>query len=133
MISGFDITISTPPDSDAIADGLRTIGQVWPHAVVESADAGESPVALSEFRPEGTSELFVYRDATSAVAWERDGVNPELVHSMIHFLQEDGEFTVVVADPNHPETAAILSAIRATLGFGEVPTPLAEGDSRRAG
>lgn len=133
MISGTDFVLPAPSERDGIADCLSAIRNFWPDAVVELGDRDAALSAIADFAPSESDELFVYRDARAAEAWEQDGGTPELLHLMIHLLRDNEEITIVVGDPGQPETAMILNAICKSLGLAELPQPPAGSDSRRAG
>jgi hypothetical protein len=57
-------------------------------------------------------EVLVYKDHDSWLKWDELGACEATLHTMVHVLQEDKSVTVVVDDPEYPETKQLLQEIR---------------------
>jgi len=117
MIGGVDIVIPTGADPrDAMVVSLRLIRRIWPDAVVEDADSGETAVIGDGMLiPEMMSDIFVYQNSEMAVKWDELGAEPELADTMIHILVRNKEVTVVVDDPELESSRKFLSGIKSAL------------------
>ena len=115
MIGGVERRITTRAGELAVQVAVRAARQQWPKAVFENADTGDRYARFWDIPFQGLKEIFVYRDATAADAWDSQGAIPELSNTMIHLIADTGLITVVVDELNDTmsETVdGIASALR---------------------
>jgi hypothetical protein len=114
MIGGIDIAIPTQAGDSSLVAAVRAILQYWPDAVFENGLTAERYDRLLQVPFGRLEELFVYRDATIADAWDAEGAVPELYDTMVHLLTDDDRITVVV-DSTEGAMADLIAAIRSGL------------------
>ncbi len=126
MVGGFDIIFYLPPEIPASALVLARVGQLWPEAIVQDADEDEThPIDGPWPLAEGVRrrELVIHRDEAMVESWDRDGMTPENLDSMILVLVgepsavKDGlrELTLVCGERNE-ETEQLIRDLEADFG-----------------
>lgn len=122
MIGGTDVVMAAggnPEDLDVCA---RALLRIWPRAVFEDAKTGRmfdyQSLPLGQIR-----ELFVYRDKSTALAWDAGGADHTLKNTMVHFLLSDDAVTAVVDDPTDPELGSCLQSAEKSLGMDILHMP----------
>ena len=114
MIGGTDVPIPTRAGDWSMEVAVRAIRQHWPRAVFENGLTGDRYDQFLEVPFGAIEEIFVYRDAEAADAWDEHGAIPELSNTMIHLLADDGTITAVI-DERDTSTEQILEAIASGL------------------
>ena len=114
MIGGTDVPIPTRAGEWSMEVAVRAIRQQLPRAVFENGLTGDRYDQFLEVPFGEIEEIFVYRDAEAADAWEEHGAIPELSNTMIHLLADDGTITAVI-DERDTNTEQILEAIASGL------------------
>ncbi len=114
MIGGVDISIPTRAGKWSMEVAVRAIRQHWARAVFENGLTGDRYDHFWEVPFGEIEELFVYRDAQAADAWEEHGAIPEFTNTMVHLLADDGTITAVI-DERDVNTERILEAIASGL------------------
>jgi hypothetical protein len=111
-IGGSDVTFTSSVGiEELVHHAVKVILSIWPKGVIEAADVEGKLLQLTDLF--GATECFVYRDLASQRSWSESGWTEDNCLSMIHLLSRvDGSTTCVVEDPNDPELASILEAIR---------------------
>lgn len=115
MIGGTDIIMRTSSGPAALDLCVRMICLEWPNAVFEDARSERHVHAYEDLSFSRLGEIFVYRDAEAAKAWQELGADESNQNTMIHILMSDTEMTVVVDDPHAAAMARVLDSIRAGL------------------
>lgn len=114
MIGGIDIAIPTQAGDLSLMAAVRAILQYWPSAVFENAVTGQRYDCLAELPFGRIEEIFVYRDAEVAEAWEAEGAVPDLYDAMVHIISDDDRITLVV-DSTEGQMAELIAAVRSGL------------------
>ena len=114
MIGGIDIAIPAQNVDSSLVAAVRAILQYWPRAVFENGTTGQRYNRLPDIPFGRLQEIFVYRDAPIADAWDAEGAVPELYDTMVHLIADDGRITLVVDSTDGP-IAEIIGAIRSAL------------------
>jgi hypothetical protein len=96
----------------------RCLRALWPHAVVQRADADCWRDFDSTARP--GDEFFVFRDAAAASTWNADGATTENADLMLHVLFDEAAATFVV-DDDRGELAAALRDVMDGLRLKRLP------------
>lgn len=96
MIGGIDIHLPTRAGDSSLEVAARTVRQFWPSAVFENGLTGDRFDSFGEIPFRETEELFAYRDATVADAWDAEGAIPSLSNTMVHLITDPGFITIVV-------------------------------------
>jgi len=143
-IGGIDFIFHLPPEIPAIELVLRRVGRLWPEAIVQDADEEEAhPIVGAWALIEGVHrrELIIHRDEAMSASWDRDGMTPENLGSMLLVLGgepsavEDGlrQLTLVCGERNQ-ETEQLIRDLEADFGGVEADVPWAEAkDEARGG
>lgn len=111
MIGGIDIAISARNSDSGLVAAVRAILQYWPRAVFENGTTGERYNHLASIPFGRVQEIFVYRDAAIADAWDAEGAIHELYDTMVHLLADDDRITLVVDSTEGP-IAELVDAVR---------------------
>lgn len=117
MIGGIDIMIPTQAGPSSLVAAVRAIVQYWPNAVFENAVTGDRYARLANIPFGRLDEVFVYRDAKTADAWDAEGAVPDLHDTMVHVITDEDRLTLVV-DSTEGLIAELIAAVRSVLdGF----------------
>jgi hypothetical protein len=100
MIGGVDIELRSMAGDLAVEVAVRAVRQHWPHAVFENPETAERYETFLEIPFGELNELFIYRDAAAADAWDAQGAVPELYNTMVHIVADPDTVTVVVDEKN---------------------------------
>src|SRR5687768_16524799 len=112
MIGGRDEIIVTQRGVEALDLAIRTILRLWPDALIEDPERGESFRRYDEIGFAGRNEILVFRDPASADKWEELGPDPSLDGTLIHFLLSEKALTIAIdADPT-PEVERFVNGLR---------------------
>lgn len=114
MIGGIDITIPIQAGDSSLVAAVRAIVQYWPNAAFENGVSGERYDRFADIPFGRIEELFVYRDAQTARAWDIDGAVPELYDTMVHLIVDDDRLALVVDSTEGP-MAELIDAVRSAL------------------
>jgi hypothetical protein len=114
MIGGIDVPLHSRAGDASLEVATRAIRQRWPVAVFEDGITGDRYNQFWQIPFGNIEEIFVYRDSTSADAWDDLGAVPELENTMIHILSDADQVTVVV-DTRDSAMNEIISAIESGL------------------
>jgi hypothetical protein len=112
MIGGSDEIIAVKNPIAALRACVQIIDWWWPDAVFEDADTSARYGASHEVPLGKTRELFAYKDALAAEAWDDSGAVPQTANTMVDFLRGPRQLTVVVDNPDDAVMAAMLKAFR---------------------
>jgi hypothetical protein len=114
-IGGSDVTLTSSVGiEELVHHAVEVILGIWPKGVIEAAGVEGKLLQLVDLF--GETECFVYRDLASQRSWAEYGWTEDNCLSMIHLLSSvSGAITCVVEDPNDPELASILEAIRVSV------------------
>jgi hypothetical protein len=96
MIGGIDIHIRTMAGDRSIEVAVRAVRLQWPNAVFENALTGERYESFWQIPFAEIEELFVYRDAALADAWDALGAVTSVLNTMIHILSDRSTLTIVI-------------------------------------
>jgi hypothetical protein len=114
VIGGIDTRLPTHDSAIALEVAVRAVRQCWPRAVYENADSGDRYSQFKSIPFGALHEIFVYRDAPAADAWDTNGAIPELHNTMIHLIADEDVLTVVV-DEKDDLANEIIAAIKSAL------------------
>ncbi|HXE55254.1 MAG TPA: hypothetical protein VN541_19680 [Tepidisphaeraceae bacterium] len=120
MIGGRDVIIPTTRGTVALELAVRSITHLWPDAVIEDAESGETLQQDSDIRLADRHEILVFRDPKAAELWEQLGPDPSLDGTLIHFLVSDTDLTVAIDATPVPQVEAFVEALRESLAQGRV-------------
>lgn len=120
MIGGYDIIIESDCGPELSLDLVCSAAtRVWPDCVVEDAATG-TPLYKDEFgyKMDGIVEIMVYKNRDCQKLWELKGATAETEDTMIHALYHNDALTIVVGNPMHPESKAIVDGVQKLLLSG---------------
>lgn len=99
-IGGHDIVMEHPlPGHSMLYVFAKAISLVWKESDVVHRDASTSDVV---------EEHFFFRSKSAEKPWDQLGWNKKHRHDFVHYLESENEITVVVDDPEHPDTAKLI-------------------------
>jgi hypothetical protein len=119
MISGTDVTFSTPRKGFDVREVLRGLHGIWPQALFQDAEEDKiHPLAamLGKRFGDDAHEFFVYKDKAAAKSWDSHGWTEKNQNSMVHFL--------IDPDPDDPKS------LRMTFVLGELNSEMFQLGSR---
>jgi hypothetical protein len=118
MIGGTDIVVKIADDlrsGEALDSVVRCVFGKWPNAVVQDASTGACFFSFGEIAFGRLREIFAYRDKTAFDGWETLGADPANLNTMVHFIVDRSELTIVVDDPSEATMESIVDEARCVL------------------
>lgn len=115
MIGGRDVIIPTARGTEALDLAIRAVTRLWPDAVLEDAETGESFRRYDEISFANRCEILAFRDPDSATRWDKVGADPSLRGTLIHFLLSKRDLTVAIDDSPPAQIEAFVQALRRSL------------------
>lgn len=92
-IGGHDIMMDVPPRVPTVDLILGRIRRLWPEARFQDAEEEDRYAIYDPHVFIGgarSKEFLIYRDLVAVVAWDRDGVTPANLNTMLYFIVRDG-------------------------------------------
>ncbi len=115
MIGGTDFVIPTTSGETALDLALRCAFGIWPKAIVEDTETGDTFHSYYEASLNGRRELLVYKDEDAANRWDEMGAVDQLNGTMIHLFVSDRGFTIVVDSSPSKEMLSYVETVRNAL------------------
>jgi len=115
MIGGTDFVIPATSGETALDLALRCAFGIWPNAIVEDAETGDTFHSYYEACLNGRRELLVYKDEGAAKRWDEMGAVDELSNTMIQLFASDRGFTIIVDSSPSEEMLSYVKTVRNAL------------------
>ena len=96
----------------------------WPEAVFENAAVNSGVKNYGSFSIDCSNEVFAYRDSAIANEWNEKCADPAVCNTMIRVFLSGWTITLIVDDPDDPQIAEILRAMRSELGANTNGLPM---------
>jgi hypothetical protein len=106
---------------------VRLVSQAWPHCVFVVDDDPTIYIRYGQLRLSVTAEVIVYRDRAACDAWDQLGYDDSLRGTMVYFISNAKELTLITEHDPSPQiialTEAITDGLPTAFPFGPEPFP----------
>jgi len=115
MIGGQDIEVKVPAGASALDFAVRAVRLCWPEAVFVADHASGVSQRYESLEFHDSSEIVIYQNQAACERWRTIGYDEALKGTMIYFISNPTNLTIVVEDDPPADLHSLVSAIREGL------------------